>query len=101
MRSLMTIVALLALPILARADEDQVPLDKIPKPILESINTRFKDAELLHAAKEKENDKTVYEITLKHKGHNIDVTLTPEGDILSIERTIAAKDLPQVVAKVL
>jgi hypothetical protein len=34
---------------------------------------------------------------LKNEGHKIDVTLTPEGTILQMEKEISAKDLPKVV----
>lgn len=86
----------------ARADdekEDKVPLDKVPKAVLDAVKAKFKGAELVSAQTEKEDGKLVYEINLKHKGHKVDVTLTPEGKIVSIEKTIAAKDLPKAVAE--
>jgi hypothetical protein len=81
----------------ARADEENVPLDKLPKPVVDGVKKRFPSAELKEASKEDENGKTVYEVTIKDQGHNIDVTLTPEGGLVSIERQIEAKDLPKAV----
>ena len=53
------------------------------------------------ASTEKVGDKTVYEIELKQDGKTIDVTLTPEGVITTIEQQIDAKDLPKPVAEAL
>jgi uncharacterized membrane protein YkoI len=89
--------------VLARADdeakEEKVSLDKVPKAALDAVKAKFKDAKLVSAQREKEDDKLVYEINLKHKGQTIEVTVTPEGKIVSIEKTIAAKDLPKAVAE--
>jgi uncharacterized membrane protein YkoI len=71
----------------------------VPKAALDAVKAKFKDAELVSAQKEKEDDKLVYEINLKHKGQTIEVTVTPDGKIVSIEKTIAAKDLPKAVAE--
>ena len=84
-----------------RADEEKVPLDKVPKAILDSVKARFADGKLTGAGKEVEDGKPVYEVSLKLNGKNIDVTLTPEGKLLGIEKEIAAKELPKAVAKTL
>jgi uncharacterized membrane protein YkoI len=96
-----TVSALLILVAAAHGDEEKVALDKVPKPVMEAVEARFKDAKATGAGKETENGKLVYEVTIQHKGQKIDVTLIPEGEILMIEREIAAKDLPQAVAKTL
>jgi uncharacterized membrane protein YkoI len=81
--------------------EESVPLDKVPKPVLDAVKARFKDAKLTEASKETEDGKLVYEVTVNDKGQHIDVTLTPDGEIVLIEKTIAAKDLPKPVTKAL
>lgn len=102
MRSLaMVAVALLVLAAPVRADEEAVPLDKVPKPVLEAAKKRFPKAEVVGASKETEKDKTVYEIEMKEAGKTIDVTLTPEGVITTIEKQIDAKDLPKPVGEAL
>ncbi len=86
----------------ARADDDKeekVPLDKVPEAVLKAVKAKFKGAELVSAQTEKEDGKVIYEINLKDKGQSVDVSLTPEGKIVSIERTIDVKDLPQKVAE--
>ncbi len=40
-------------------------------------------------------------MAIKHKGHNIDVTLTPEGKITTFEKLIDAKDFPKAVTEAL
>jgi uncharacterized membrane protein YkoI len=88
----------------ARADdekEEKVPLDKVPKAVLKAVKGKFKDAELVSAATEKDEGKLIYEIVIKHKGHNIDVSVTPDGKIVSYEKTIDVKDLPKEVSEAL
>jgi hypothetical protein len=81
--------------------EEKVPLDKLPKAVTDAVKAKFDGAELVSASKEKDNGKEVYEVAIKHKGSNIDVSLTPEGKIVSIEKEIAAKDLPKAVSEAL
>jgi uncharacterized membrane protein YkoI len=83
----------------ARADEEKVDLDKVPKAVTDAVKARFPDAEVKGASKETENGKTIYELEIKNKKDEIDVELTPDGDITSIEKEIDAKDLPKAVAK--
>ena len=85
----------------ARADEEKVPLDKVPREVMEAVKARFPGAKLHGASTEKEDGKTVYEISLTYKDHHHDVTLQTDGKIVSIERTIPAKDLPKPVAEAL
>jgi len=81
--------------------EQKVNLDKVPKPVLKSVTARFKDAKVTGASTEKDGDKIVYEISVSQGGKNIDVTVTPQGAIILIEKEIDAKDLPKPVAKAL
>lgn len=79
------------------ADEEAVPLDKVPKALLDSVKARFPDAKLLAAGKELDEGKLVYEVTIKDGEHKIDVMLRPEGQIFLIEKAIAARDLPKAI----
>lgn len=88
-----------------RADEEKLPLDKLPKAVSEAVKKRFPKAELVEAAKETSKDgdkeKVEYEVTIKDGGTKIDVMLTPDGKITLIEKEIAAKDLPKAVTEAL
>ncbi|AMV24337.1 hypothetical protein VT84_08065 [Gemmata sp. SH-PL17] len=96
-----TVVAFVLGTAPVRADEEKVPLEKVPKAVLEAAKKRFPKAEVIGASKETEKDKTVYEVELKDAGKTIDVTLTPEGVITTIEKQIDAKELPKAVTDAL
>jgi len=81
----------------ARADEEKIELDKLPKAVTEAIKKAYPDGEMKSAEKEKEDGKEVYEVVVKNKDQTLEITLTPEGKILSVEKEIAAKDLPKAV----
>ncbi len=84
-----------------RADEEKVALDKLPKPVVDAVKKKFPKAELNSASKEKEDGKIVYEVNIKDGKTTIEVTVTPEGKIVSIEKEITVKDLPKAVAETL
>ncbi len=81
----------------ARRDEETVPLDRVPKAAMDAVKGRFAGAEMMEAVKE---IKTFYEVTLKHNGQKMDITIE-EGDIVCIEKTIKESELPAAVANVL
>lgn len=99
MRSLLSLAALLTVSLFAsaRADEDKVPLDQLPKAVSQAVKKRFPKAELVDASKETEGGKTEYEVTIKNAGKKTDVTLTPDGTIVGMEKEIDVAELPQVV----
>jgi hypothetical protein len=95
---LVTVLAV-AVPLAYAVD---VPLDQVPKPIMDTVKARFADIKVVSAGKEKAEDgNLIYEITLDDKGMNIDATLSPEGKLVLIEKQITRKDLPEKVAKAL
>lgn len=91
----------LAVVVQVLADEEKVPLDQLPKAVVATLKARFKGAEMIAASKEKEKDQLRYEVAIKQKGQKIDVTLTPQGSLVEIEKQITAKDLPNAVTRVL
>lgn len=98
-------LSLLTLAVLAvRAEDDKeekIPLGKLPKAVVDAVKAKYEGATLVSAEKEKADGKLVYEVNLKHKGHVIEVTVTPEGKIVSVEKVITVKDLPEAVADAL
>ena len=94
----MTAVAAFILLPPVRADEEKVPLDKVPKAVLDAAKKRFPKGEVKGASKEVADGKTTYEISMKENGKNIDISLTPEGTITLIEKEVAFKELPKAVA---
>lgn len=95
----MMLVAMTVVP--ACAKEEKIAFDKAPKPVADAIKSKFPAAEILVAAKGEAEDKggVYYEIGLKYKGARYDVSLSPEGKFVEIEKGIAAKDLPAAVSK--
>lgn len=85
----------------ARVDETKLPLDQVPKVVMDSVKAKYPGAELKEAAKETENGKTSYEVSLTFKNSKIDLLLTPEGKITSVEKVVAEADLPKAVAATL
>lgn len=83
------------------ADEVAIPLDKLPKAVGGAVKKRFPKAVLVEAAKETEDDKTEFEVTIKDGDTKIDVMLNPNGAITLIEKQIAAKALPKAVTDAL
>ena len=95
-------IAALSLALMVVAQAAEVSITSVPKPVLQTVKTRFKDAMLVGAAAETTAaGKTVYEVSLKERGRNIDVTLTPGGAMSLIEKQIARKELPKPMADTL
>ncbi|HEV8323911.1 MAG TPA: PepSY-like domain-containing protein [Myxococcota bacterium] len=89
------VLSLAALGDGARAAEKKVALDAVPAAVLDAVKARFKDAALLAAEEETEGGKRLYEVRLKTKeGQTVEVSATPEGALVTIEKTIDVKDLP-------
>lgn len=88
---------LLSACVSARADEEKVELDKLPKAVTEAVKKRFPKAKFVSASKEVEDKKTLYEVRIKDGEQTVEVTATPEGEVVEVEKEIAAKDLPKEV----
>ena len=98
----LSVSILLCLPMLAvRAEEEKVALDKLPKAVKGTVKKEFPKAKLVSASKEIADKKTVYEVTIKDGEQNIQLSLTPEGELVEVEKEIAAKDLPKEVTETL
>ena len=96
-----SIALLLLVPALVGAQEESVPVAKLPAEIRSAVTKRFPGTPITGAAKETEDGKTFYEVTLKVNGKNVDVTAMQSGELTLIEREISRKDLPAAVTKLL
>jgi hypothetical protein len=85
----------------ARSAESKVALGDVPKAGVDAVKTMFPKGMITGGAKETEDDKTVYEVTLMEMGRTIDVTVGTNGQIQVVEREIASKDLPVAVRRAL
>jgi hypothetical protein len=104
MRS-MTVAGLLAVLGLAsgiRAQGDKIPLDGVPKAVMDSAKARFPGAEIKAASEETEDGKPpVFALRMKHHRHDVDVTFKADGTVVLVETTVPAKELPRVVLRAL
>jgi uncharacterized membrane protein YkoI len=104
MRIRKTLAAMMMVPLLAAvavADEEKIPLSKVPKEVLAAAKKKFPDAKVLQVSKEKEGNDYVYEVALDNNGQKIDMSFKPDGTIIEIEKTIPFKTLPEAVIKTL
>ncbi len=98
----LTVVALSLVGVFALiADEEKIPLDKVPKAVVDAVKKQFPNAELTGAEKETEDGKTTYEINIKDNGTKIDVEVTAEGVITEFEKTIKVSGLTKTVTDAL
>ena len=87
----------LALSTPAFASEKTIQRADVPKPVLEAVEAKYPNAKLTHFAKEVESGKTLYEVVVDADTGHAEVSVSPEGKVVSEETTIAAKDLPEAV----
>jgi hypothetical protein len=96
-RSILPLALMVVVVASSRGDEQKIPLGDVPKAVVDAVKVKFPAAELKEAAKEVEDGKTTYELSLEDKGINVDVAVTAEGKILEIERAVDPQDLPKKV----
>lgn len=102
MRTTLRLAALAAVALLTaaggRADDEKVPLDKLPKAVAEAVKAMFPKAELKEAEKGTTDGKTKYEIKIQDGTSAIELNVTDAGVITDYEKAITLKDLPKAVA---
>jgi Putative beta-lactamase-inhibitor-like, PepSY-like len=96
-----TLLASLAMAGAATAGEEKIPVKELPRAVLRAVEAKFPKAEIEGAAKEEEDGKTVYEVSLEVADRGVDVALTPDGTILEVEKEIPVDELPAAVKKAL
>ena len=99
----MTVAGLLAVLGLAsgtRAQEGEIPLDRVPKAVMNSAKARFPGAKIKVASEETEDGKPpVYALGMKHHRHDVDVTFKADGTVVLVETAVLAKEVPKVVLR--
>jgi uncharacterized membrane protein YkoI len=87
-----------ATPAAPAADEDIKP-SELPRIVTDAIKKKFPKAEIKAAEKGEEDGKPIFEVTINDNHHDIDVTLSTKGDILSFEKTLKMSELPKAMTK--
>jgi hypothetical protein len=79
-----------------RAQEEKVPLDKIPKAVMDALDAKFPKAKIEKCTKAKEGDAVVYDIEMKQaNGKKAEADIKEDGTYINYEKEIAADDLPK------
>jgi hypothetical protein len=97
------VVALAVLAVLAlgaRGDcEEEIPLSKVPKKVMSAVKAKYPGADLRGAVKGIEDKEVYYTISLTYKKDELEVSLSPKGEISEVAKEIAVKDLPRAVSE--
>jgi uncharacterized membrane protein YkoI len=92
-----TLVILLGGATQARGSEKEIKRSDVPPAVLEAVQKKYGNARMVDFAKENEEGKTTYEVTIKDGARKSDVLLAPDGKILIEEHRIAMNELPKAV----
>ncbi|MBA4063351.1 MAG: hypothetical protein C0501_06495 [Isosphaera sp.] len=88
-------LAAFALTLPARADEEKVPPDKIPKAVMDALQAKFPKAKIDKCTRAKEDGAVVYDIEFTQDGRKCEADIKEDGTYINYEKEIPAKDLPK------
>lgn len=78
--------------------QEKVPVDKIPKAVMDALMSRFAKCKVDKCTKAKEGDAIVYDIEFTQaSGKKGEADIKENGTWINFEKEIAEKDLPKVV----
>jgi uncharacterized membrane protein YkoI len=83
----------------ADAPDVKIKLSELPSLVTEAVKAKFPKGEIKAAEKGEEDGKPIFEVTVNEDHHNTDVTLSPKGEILSMEKTLKMSELPKAMTK--
>jgi Putative beta-lactamase-inhibitor-like, PepSY-like len=79
------------------AQEEAVPVDKIPKAVMDALLAKFPKAKIDKCTKAKDGDSVVYDIEFKQEGRKCEADIRENGTYINYEKAIEEKNLPKVV----
>jgi hypothetical protein len=80
------------------ADEDIKP-SELPSVVTNALKAKFPKAEIKSAEKGEEDGKPIFEVAINNDRHDIDVTLSTKGEILSFEKTLKTNEQPKAMKR--
>jgi len=92
-------LALFGLPASVWAQESEIRLDQVPKAVMDAAKAKFPGAKIREAAKETEDNKTLYELEMTHEGHSMDVSFQEDGTIVVVETQLTDNEVPAAVSE--
>ncbi len=82
----------------AGGDEKIKPQD-LPSAVTEAVHKKYPHGKVTGAEKGNEDGQQIYEVSVKSENRNIDITFSPKGDVLSIEKTLLESERPAELTK--
>jgi hypothetical protein len=95
------ILAVLGLAPTAGAQEEVIPVDRLPGAVVDAARTKFPGAKLLQASAATEAGATAYALKLKYRRRDLGVTFKGDGTVALMETPVSRKQLPGAVQKTL
>lgn len=92
-------MGLLAVVGSVRGNEKPIEPARLPEAVRAAAATRFPEAKVVRAELDEEDGKPTYDLHLRESATEIEMEVTPSGEILEVEKTIDAAKLPEAVAK--
>ena len=71
--SVIAVIGALLVAAPARADEENIPLDKLPKAVVDAVKAKYPEAKLVAAEKESKDGKVFYEVMFKNKDLDVEM----------------------------
>jgi uncharacterized membrane protein YkoI len=82
----------------AGGDEKIKPQD-LPAAVTEAVHKKYPHGEVTGAERGNEDGQQVFEASVKSENRNIDITFSPQGEVLSIEKTLLESERPAELKK--
>ena len=83
----------------AGGDNVKVPLDKLPKNVVDTVKAKFPNAVMKHAYKDTVDGKVVYEVGVDIDKTHLHAFVTADGKLTEIHQEIDKKDTPEKILK--
>jgi len=97
--TLVLLVGLVCTLGVARGGDEKVPLDKLPKKVVDTVKAKFPKGVLKHAYKDTVDGKVVYEVGVDMDKSHLHAFVTADGKLTEIHQEIDKKDVPEKVLK--
>lgn len=91
------LVLLLSFASCTKEHEKEVTEKEVPQVILKAFTTSYPDATIREYSEEVEDGKTYYEISFEFQGAEIDILYNIEGEVVELEETITAEEMPDQI----
>ena len=89
----------LSLPAFAEEKEEPVKFDKLPAAAQEAIKEQAGKGRIVAVSKETSAEGVAFEARIEQGKRKLEVSVSADGKLLSIEEQVAMKDLPDPVRK--